>query len=1145
VSTIDPDFNSLPPEYLNVLNLAQERYDFEVIPLRELKGGRTAARLYLVSVSFRADHRIEHFVLKIDRVHRKAKLDEIERHNLAGEHAPSGFARQHMAEVVYEVSQEGVIAIFYSLAGGSLHDFLPLAGYAQGSQLEAIFRGTDDVLLRKWNAAHTFKQAAQPQNLLDRWLGYRLKPGGNIERFLNDEFGIPPSVEGFLISGNIYPNPWVYARELDRLGEARAMDAMIGFQHGDLNIGNILVKFHEDKSLNLEGYYLIDFALFKRDMPLLYDQRYLEISYLLRELERAPFSKWVELVCRYAIHDMPNPQEVPVELAGASAVLNAGRLAFKQWVQEFYPSLSDDLWGQFWLAAVAAGMNYCNKAGLPERERLAGLIYAAAHLKRFCSRFGVRLPVDVRLLYDPSQEDDKSWVGQTGFEFVKPIHNLPVQPTSFVGREEQVREVRELLFREGVRLLTLTGPGGTGKTRLGLQVAQEVLEAFQGEVVFVGLADISDPELVIAEIAHQLGVREAGGQSLLENVKAYLRGRQTLLFLDNFEQVLDAAPLVADLLSGAPKLKVLVTSRTSLNIQGEHEYFVTPLKLPGPDWEGEIEEVESVMLFLQRAQAVSSRFRAVGEDLEVVAEICRQLDGLPLAIELAAARVKLISTHEMLSRLSDRLALLTGGARDLPPRQQTLRNTLDWSYDLLGEKEQTLFARLGVFLGGFSLPVAETVCNLEDEIDVVAGVEVLLDNSLVRQEEEAGDSTRFRMLETVREYALLRLQDRGELEALLKRHADYYLRVLGSVVYENKLWSIEGSRWLGWIVREYDNLRAVLSRSQHDPENFYRAVLLTWALFWFWYRRGNFYEGRRWLEWVLTTPLAQGSNQVRGYGLLFNGIMAMWQGDLSTGLTLIDESLTIWHLLEDDQGIAVGHLFKGFGLLNRGENETARDVLEQAFTLFQEADLSWQMADTLVHLSNAALALGDIDEARSILSEAETISRDVNDRWLIALVLNNYGEISRFQGEYARAGRYYREAESLLIEEGDRGGDRARLIHSLGYVALRKGDSAQAEGQFRESLAMFRRLGNKRGIVECIVGLAGLEAEKGEMERATVLLSVADIQMRKLEQTWWPADEVEIGDNLKVIKRELDAASFSRYWSEGQSMGLDEAIGYV
>jgi len=1133
VSTINPDFSSLPPEYLNILNLAQERYDFDVIPLRELKGGRTAARLYLVSVSFHADQRVEHYVLKIDRVHKKAKLDEIERHNLASNQAPREFARQHMAEVVYEFSHEGIIAIFYSLAGGSLHDYLPLAGYMQGSQLEAITRETNDVLLRKWNASQSFKQSTLPQSLLKRWLGYRLKSGGNIELFLNETFGIHPSVEGFLISGNIYPNPWVYTREAERLGEARAMDALMGFQHGDLNIGNILVKFYEDESLNLEGYYLIDFALFKRDMPLLFDQRYLEMSYLLRELDRAPFERWVELVSRYAIHDTPDPQEMPVELAGSSAVLNAGRLAFKRWVQEVHPSLSDDLWGQFWLAAVAAGMNYCNKSGLPKRERLAGLIYAAAHMKRFCVRFGVRLPVDVRLLYDPSQEGDKSWVGQSTLELARRTHNLPVQPTSFIGREEQVREVRELLLREGVHLLTLTGPGGTGKTRLGLRVAQEVLDGFWDEVVFVGLADISDPELVIAEIAHQLGVREAGGQSLLENVKGYLRGRRTLLLLDNFEQVSDAAPLVADLLSGAPKLKVLVTSRTSLNIRGEHEYFVTPLRLPEPDWEGEIKEVESVALFVQRAQAANSRFRTRGDDLRAVAEICRRLDGLPLAIELAAARVKLLSPQEMLSRLSDRLALLTGGARDLPPRQQTLRNT------------QTLFTRLGVFVGGFSLQVAEAVCTLRDEIDVVGGMEVLLDNSLVRREEEEGDLTRFRMLETVREYALLRLQERGELEALQKRHSEYYIGVLGSVVYENKLWSIEGSRWLKWIAREYDNLRAVLSRSQHDPENLYQAVLLTWALFWFWYRRGNFYEGRRWLEWVLTTPLAQGSNQVRGYGLLFSGIMAMWQGDLTTGLRLIDESLTIWHRLEDDQGIAVGYLFKGFGLLNRGEDETARDVLEKALTLFQESNLSWQMADTMVHLANSALALGDIDDASSILSEAEAIGRQVNDRWLIALVLNNYGEIARYQGDYTRAGRYYREAETLLIEEGDRGGDRARLVHSLGFVLLRQGDSTQAEGLFRESLAIFRRLGNKRGIVECLAGLAGWEAELGEMERAAVLLSAADNQMSELEQAWWPADRVEIDHTLKAIKQSLSEDAFARFWDEGQSMGLDEAIAYV
>lgn len=1136
------DFSHLSTEYQQVLRIAEEQHGFKVIPLRELKGGRTAARLYLVSVSFNGTQRVEHLILKIDRVHKKATSNEIQRHLNAKNSALPEFFHQHMADVVYHAEREGVIAIFYSIAGQSLQDIHPLAFFEQSNRLEVIFRETNRILLSKWNATRKFNQAVRPRSLMEKWLGYRLNTGGNIERFLDVNFHIPADTEGLLISGNVFPNPYVYARQSHRWDDIRAMDVMVGNQHGDLNIGNILVNFAGD-GLELDGYYLIDFALFKPDMPLLYDQRYLEVSYLLRELERAPFSKWVELVSRYAVEDMPDPQGVPVDLSGVCVVVNAGRDAFKQWVEKFHPSLGDDLWGQFLLGGVAAGLNYCNKVALPETERLAGLIYAAAHMKRYCSKFGTPFPMDVRLLYDPTREAERLETSQFLFERGGIFHNLPVQPTTFIGRGQELEDLKELVTREGVFLVTLTGPGGTGKTRLGLQVAQQVLDSFRHGVVFVPLADISDPDLVISQVAQQLGVREAGGQSLMENLRSYLRGRQTLLLLDNFEQVVGAAPFIAELLAGAPQLKILVTSRTLLNLRGEHEYFVPPLKLPEDEQEDDLSRVESVALFVERARAASSQFQTTQNNLMAVAEICRRLDGLPLAIELAAARVRVFSPQAILERLSDRLALLTGGARDLPARQQALRNTIEWSYDLLEDGEKTLFARLGVFVGGFTLEAANVICNLGDDLDVTLGVEALLENSLIRREEDTGDSARFRMLETIREYALMRLEESGELEELRKQHADYFTNVMTNVVHE--MYSGIGNQWLRWIDREYDNLRAVMSRSLNQPENLWQAMMIMWALFWFWYRRGYFYEGRRWLEWGLSTPIAQGPNQIRGYGLLFNGIMAMWQGDLTNGLTNIDESLKIWHHLEDEQGLGISFLFQGFGLLNRGENAEARDLLMEALNLFKDFGLPWQVADTLVHLGNAAMGLGDLDGAWEHLAEAEKVSRQVGDNWLIALVLNNYGEVARIRRQYDTARLYYEEAEALLREEGDRGGDLARLIYSLGYVAQRQGDLGQSEAQFRDSLAMFRRLGNKRGIVECLAGLAGLKAEHGETEQAAVLLSASDSLMRAIKQTWWPADLVEYEHNLQSVRGALTEDNFETAWREGQDMTLEKAIGYL
>jgi tetratricopeptide (TPR) repeat protein len=363
------------------------------------------------------------------------------------------------------------------------------------------------------------------------------------------------------------------------------------------------------------------------------------------------------------------------------------------------------------------------------------------------------------------------------------------------------------------------------------------------------------------------------------------------------------------------------------------------------------------------------------------------------------------------------------------------------------------------------------------------------------------------------------------------------------VVYE--MYSGKGNQWLRWLAREYDNLRAVMSRSLNKPEDLWQAMMVMWALFWFWYRRGYFYEGRRWLEWGLSTPIAQGPNQIRGFGLLFNGIMAMWQGDLSTGLANIDESLKIWRHLEDEQGLGISFLFQGFGLLNQGKNAEARDLLVEALKLFKGLNFPWQIADTLVHLGNAAMGLGDLDDAWERLAEAEKVSRQVGDNWLIALVLNNYGEVARIRRNYDRARAYYEEAEALLREEGDRGGDLARLIYSLAYVAQRQGRLDQAETNFLDSLAMFRRLGNKRGIVECLAGLAGLIAEQGEPEGAAVLLSSADGLMRALNQTWWLADLVEYEHNIKFIRHALPGERFEAAWQEGQGMSIEKTIAYL
>jgi predicted ATPase len=775
-----PGFGELPLEYRRLLKLAEEKHHLAVTPLEQLKGGRTGALLYLASVSGHDPQHVEHFVVKFDRVNPRSKSTEGERHRQAVKEAPAAFAAQNMASLAHEIEHEGAIALFYTVAGQSLQHFRTLAAQESQSRLEALFTATTDHLLRRWNADAAVEQALHPRKLLQRWLGYRLKSDGEMGSFLRDVFHLAPDKEGFVIEGQVFPNPLSYGLDAARWGEARPVDVLVGFQHGDLNIGNILARFEEDSEVPA-GYFLIDFALYKAQMPLLYDLCYLEMSYLVRELERASFPKWVSLVTLFSSRDIPNPRDVPVELAGACAVLNQGRKAFHRWVQESRPSLSDDLWGQLRLAAVAAGLNYCNKAALPTEERLAGLIYAAAHLKRYGERFGVPPPDDVGPLYDSSKWDRGAPARRIAAAPASRRTRLPSPPTPFIGREAEVKAVTDLLMREDVRLVSALGPGGTGKTRLALRVAADLMDRFDDGVVFVDLAPIREPEAVMGAVARAVGLRETSEGRLLDELRGHLQARRALLLLDNFEQVTPAAPGVGELLRDCSRLKLLVTSREALHIRDEHVFPVPPLGLPEPDVERpsleQLARSEAVRLFVDRAQAVKPDFELTSENASTVAEICRRLDGLPLALELATARIGLFSPRALLERLGSRLKLLRGGARDLPARQQTLRDTIGWSHDLLDPEEQRLFAVVSVFRGG-TLEAVEAVATgieslKETGFDALEGLASLVDKSLIRREGTGGP--RLLMLETIREYAAERLKEDTELDAAAhSAHAAYY-----------------------------------------------------------------------------------------------------------------------------------------------------------------------------------------------------------------------------------------------------------------------------------------------------------------------------------------------------------------------------------
>jgi predicted ATPase/Tfp pilus assembly protein PilF len=728
------------------------------------------------------------------------------------------------------------------------------------------------------------------------------------------------------------------------------------------------------------------------------------------------------------------------------------------------------------------------------------------------------------------------------------IHsNLPAQVSSFIGRENELAVLKELLARQQLRLLTLTGPGGTGKTRLSMQLSAGVIDRYRDGVFFVSLAEAREPSLVVSKIAELMGIREGGSQSLLASLKGYLRDKQMLLLLDNFEQVLEAATLICELLEAAPRLKIIVTSRSLLNVRGEYEFHVPTLQLPNPAEFRDAEQLlncESVRMFVERAQAINPSFMLNDANGPVIAEICRRLDGLPLAIELAAARVKMLSPDRLLNLLGSRLKVLTGGSRDLPERQQTLLKTLDWSVQLLNASDQGLFARLGVFIGGFTLESAQEVCHFSNgtESDIFQGIESLLNNSLLKLDRLDSPEPRFKMLETIREYAQEKLIERGELEVLQGRHAQYYINKINEL---SPMFSTEEAELgLAWVDMELDNLRAALSCCLKDEALLGLAPWLITAMNWPWYRRGFLSEGRDWADRVLRSTVAQDNTLARCYALWGSGAMAMWQGDLNNALPLLEESVKIAKSIEFPAAIAVTLLFLGTTQVNRGEDKIALEYLQEALELYEQLSLPWYSAITLVHMGNASLGMGDMNKARAYLDQALTISGQIGEKWLRSFIMNNYGEIARTEGGYQKAQQYYEESERLLRAMGDKG-DLARLVHNLGCVAQRMRDLELAEDRFNESLAMFIKLGNQRGIAECLASLSGLWSERGQMPQAATLLSASQALLCATGASWWPADRVEVDRNLEFIQTNLDPALFTIAWKAGENLDLNAALAYA
>jgi predicted ATPase len=720
--------------------------------------------------------------------------------------------------------------------------------------------------------------------------------------------------------------------------------------------------------------------------------------------------------------------------------------------------------------------------------------------------------------------------------------NLPVQRTGFVGREKEIAAAKELLLGKDVRLVTVTGPGGIGKTRLATQVASGLIDLFPGGIHFVPLSSLNDPALLASAIVQTMGIREAGGQSPLEILKENLRNSPMLLVLDNFEHLISAAPTVAELLATGPNLKILVTSRSALHVYGEHEFPVPPLALPDAGSTPSVEtllQCPSVALFVQRAVAAKPDFELNPENASAVAEICARLDGLPLAIELAAARVKVLSPASMLTRLANRLQLLTGGARDLPQRQQTLRAAMDWSYDLLSPAEQKLFRRLSVFVGGCNLEGVEAVCDTKADLhlDLLDGMASMVDKSLAQQVEQAGES-RFVMLETIREYALEKLAASGE-DALTKRsHAAYCLVLAEEGATEQS--GAESAEWLNRFALEHENFRASLEWLTETKDADW-GLRLGAALFRFWEMREYFAEGTDSLGKLLKLPGAAAPTKARARALFAAGVLSGEQGDHASADAYMRENLDVTRQLGDKQGVAVS--LNALAVLARDRNDvaTAHSLMEESLVLWREAGDKRAVARSLSNLANVVKMQGDYDRAHSLYEECFSIFRALGDEMGVAWSLNYQGDVARDRGDSASAKKLYERSLTMFRGLNDRWGIAGTLA-DLGTLATEQRSYPAAHALYGESITIFQELGHKRGIARLLECYASSAAAQFQAERSLRLAGAAAALRHKIGSPLTLAEQTKLEASLHPARQALTNTVGVTAWLEGWALPVDKAV---
>jgi predicted ATPase len=724
-------------------------------------------------------------------------------------------------------------------------------------------------------------------------------------------------------------------------------------------------------------------------------------------------------------------------------------------------------------------------------------------------------------------------------------NNLPVPRTAFIGREHDAAALRQLLSRtsSGLQLVTLTGPGGIGKTRLALHVASEIAGEFPAGVFFVQLAAVNERSTIVSSIAQALGVRELGNQSPQENLREYLARLELpmLLLLDNFEHLVSAAPLVAQLLSSGPKLKILVTSQSPLHIYGEHEFPVPPLGLPDSSSIPPLEvlsRLPSVALFVERAQATKREFTLTRENAPAIAAICRRLDGLPLAIELAAARVKLLTPTAMLARLESCLNLLTGGARDLPARQRTLRSTVDWSYSLLNTAEQTLFRRLSVFAGGGTLEAVEAVCDTKGDLglDVLDGMTSMVDKSLAQQIEHSERESRFVMLSTLREYALERLVESSEASATRRAHAAYYL-VLAEEGAEDVVVHPE---WLDRFDVEHDNFRAALDYLVKTGDAEW-GLRLGAALFRFWETREHLTEGREAIARLLAMEGTAARPKLRARLLFATAVLAGEQGDYLAAHQLLEESLETCLELNDQRGVAVALNALAVNARDRGDLPGASLLFERCVAIWKDLGDSADIARALSNLAGVTKLQGEYARSSSLYVECLAMFDKAGDKTGVAWTLNYLGDVAREKADFATAQSFCERSLAAFRELHD-GWGIASTLSDLASLSYDRGDNAAARRLYRESIKMFQELGYKRGIARALECLASSAAAQSNAEQSLHLAGAAAALRQRLGAPLTPAEQSRLEKALEFARRTLGNAAGLSAWMEGWAMPVEQAV---